>query len=58
VLLHHDGKLSLIPGDIAARLKAKDPEWMLGYLEGPQSELLRVLRYCQREVMHRLTVPA
>jgi hypothetical protein len=58
VLLHHEGKLSLIPGDIAARLKPKDPVWMLGYLEGVQSDLPKILRYCQREVMHRLTVAA
>jgi hypothetical protein len=58
VLLHHEGKLSLIPGEVAARMKAKDPAWMLGYMEGPNSELPRILRYCQREVVRRLTATA
>lgn len=58
VLVAHEGKLSLVPGEVAARMKAKDPAWTLGYLEGPTTELPRLLRYCQREVVRRLTVTA
>lgn len=53
VLVTWEGKLALVPGDIAAHLKAKDPAWTMGYMEGPMSELPRVLRYLHKEALRR-----
>jgi hypothetical protein len=55
VLLHHDGNLSLIPGDVAARLKSKDQAWTRDYLIGPNAELPRVLEDCRNDVSSALT---
>lgn len=58
VLVTWEGKLALVPGDIAAHLPAKDAAWTFGYTEGPISELPRLLRYMHREVRRRLAETA
>lgn len=54
VLLTFDDKLSLVPGETAARLGAKDPAWTFGYMEGSTSELPRILRYLHRQGLRQL----
>lgn len=54
VMVHHGGRLSLVPGNVAARMGAKDPAWIVGYDEAPLEHVPELLAYMHRQVLHQL----